>query len=99
MKPPIVARWLWTRLAPARIRDDVMCDLGEEYRRYKYPELGAFRAGVWYTHQVVSALIAFHTTYRRPSQPSLPPPPNRDGTWSALMNSLIQDLRFLLLSL
>ncbi len=94
MKPPAAARWLWVHLAPSRIRDDVLGDLAEEYRCFKRPELGALRAGMWYTFQVVAALVAFHTRYRTPRQPSFPPQRRRDRGWSSLMNSLVQDVRY-----
>ena len=72
MKPPAVACWLFRRLAPERIAEDVLGDLGEEYRRYKHAEVGPLRARLWYWHQIVATLIAFHTKYRRTPTPRQP---------------------------
>jgi putative ABC transport system permease protein len=93
--PPRLVHWLWNRLAPARVRDDVLGDLDEEYRSFKRPQLGAVRAGLWYSYQVVTSLFALHTKYRARRKPLLPPP-GRDGdrSWSTSMNSLLQDVGY-----
>lgn len=93
MRPPSTARRLWRRLAPDRIADDVLDELDEEFRRYKLPELGPLRAGLWYWYQIVGTLIAVHTRYRRTLRPRRPSPWGREGREWTLITSLGQDLR------
>jgi hypothetical protein len=93
VRPPPVARRLWKALAPDRIADDALADLDEEYRLYKHPELGPLRASLWYWLQVVGALVAVHTRYRRTLRSPRSDLRGREGREWTMITTLGQELR------
>ncbi len=56
MKPPALADWIFTRLAPRHLRSDVLGDLHEEFRRFTLVESNVLRARLWYWRQVLGTL-------------------------------------------
>ncbi len=56
MKPPVLADWIFTRLAPRHLRSDVLGDLHEEFRRFTLVESNVLRARLWYWRQVLGTL-------------------------------------------
>ena len=59
MKPPTLAEWLFTKLAPRHLRDDVLGDLHEEFRRFTLVEANWLRARLWYWRQVLGTLAQY----------------------------------------
>ncbi len=73
MKPPALADWLFTKLAPRHLRNDVLGDLHEEFRRFTLVESRWFRARLWYWRQVFGT----NGTSLSPAQPAAARFPDR----------------------
>lgn len=58
MTPPELPRRLLRRLVPARVRDQLVGDLDEEFQRFVAPARSHARANGWYWRQVLRSLPA-----------------------------------------
>jgi len=67
--PPRWARRLLTFLLPRTDPGTLIGDLDEEYVRFVRPDVGRFRADVWYVRQVVLSSVPLVLRYLRPTRP------------------------------
>ena len=58
MKPPLLPRALLALILPGHVRDALLADLDEEYRRHVRPSTTAVRARVWYWRQALGSVPA-----------------------------------------
>ncbi len=78
--PPRLAAWLFRRLTPSRLWDDVLGDLDREFSQVRRPRDGRLRATLWYWFQVLS----FTWTYARGRRSFSP---------GIVLSDLVQDVR------
>ncbi len=69
MKPPALADWLFTKLAPPHIRRDVLGDLHEEFARFRNATDHPIRARLWYWRQVFGTLAEYRVVRGRRNAP------------------------------
>lgn len=93
MKPPALGLGLLRRFVPDHLVDDVVGDLTEGYGR-RLAEAGPLRARLWFLHQVVGTLVVLNTRYRRTSVLRGERDGDGNGTWSTVMISIAQEVRF-----
>lgn len=101
MKPPALADWLFTQLAPRHIRTDVLGDLHEEFEVFRSAGTGRLRAQAWYWRQVLGTLIQYRFA-RREIRSHHVGDPSVDGSRRHLFKTFAyvsQDLRLALRSL
>ena len=92
MRPyrPLLARFLWF-LLPARVRDPLIGDLDEEYRRYIVPGTPRGEARRWYRGQLWRTMV-FAPHLWRPQHPV-----NRNGGRKVkAADGIVNDLRYAL---
>ncbi len=105
MKPPALADWIFTRLAPRHLRSDVLGDLHEEFRRFTLVESNVLRARLWYWRQVLGTLAQYRVARgsRKASVGSVPhrPTTGLSGNWTIgrALEALFHDVRHAIRSL
>ncbi len=107
MKPPAIADWIFTKLAPRHLRNDILGDLHEEFRRFTLVEATWLRARLWYWRQVLGTLAQYRVA--RGSRKGLvgsshrPTVVSRSGTGGMTVkgafDALIHDVRLAIRSL